>query len=120
MRFLLAGESPTLDATRVSRSVEMLFQDLERQGLDGFKFERNVTVTVPGLRDVIAPILATRRDGARFVLGLHGPLTPDEPVDEALRELKEYSTALPLMLIDEMVVRRNLASVTSGIITRLG
>ena len=32
-----------------------------------------------------------RGPGRQFVIGLHGPLTPDEPSDEALRDLKEFS-----------------------------
>jgi ATP-dependent helicase YprA (DUF1998 family) len=120
LRFLLTGDSPTLDTARVNRSVDLLFQDLERQGLSGLALERNGSVSVPGLQNATAPILATKGNGTRFVIGLHGPLTPDEPVDEAIRELKEYSAALPVILIDELVVRRNLPSATSHIIAKLG
>lgn len=119
LRFLLTGVAPTLDEERLERSAELLFQNLERQGLEGFKFERNRAITIPGLPDAIAPIYATRSDGAQFVIGLHGPLTPDDPSNDALRELKEYSTALLVLLIDELVVRRNLPSATSDLIAKV-
>jgi hypothetical protein len=47
-------------------------------------------------------------------------LTPDDPPDEALRELKEFSTTIPVLLLDELVVRRNLPSATSKLIQKIG
>lgn len=120
LRFLLTGASPTLDAGRVERSTDLLFQDLERQGLDSLTLERNKVVAPPGLPDTTAPILATRKDGIKFVIALHGPLTPDEPPNDGLQELKEYSAALPIILVDEMVVRRNLPAATSDVIAKVG
>ncbi len=119
LRFLLTGAAPKIDAPRLARSTDLLFQDLERQGLEGIKFERARAVSVPGLLPVTAPIYATRQDGAEFVIGLHGPLTPDDPPDDALRDLKEYSTTLPVLLVDELVVRRNLPSATKSLITQV-
>ncbi len=120
LRFALAGTAPTLDAGRLERSTDLLFQDLERQGLDGLTLERNKIVAVPGLRDTTAPIFATRNDGTKFVIALHGPLTPDDPTNDGLRELKEYLAALPVVLVDELVVRRNLPAATSDLIAKVG
>jgi hypothetical protein len=120
LRFLLTGAPPTLDPNRLEASCELLFQDLSRRGAENVRFERNHTVTVPGIGDIHAPILATRRNGTQFAIGLHGPLTPDEPPTEALRSLKEYSTSLPLFLVDELVVRRNLPRATSELISKIG
>jgi hypothetical protein len=120
LRFLLSGAAPTLDAARVERSTDLLFQDLERQGLDSFAIERNKVVTVPGLPDTIAPILATKKDGTKFVIGVHGPLTPDEAPNDGLREFKEYSPTVPVILVDELIVRRNLPAATSDLIARIG
>ena len=119
LRFLLTGARPTLDADRLERSSELLFQDLKRQNPEGFTFERNVTVAVPGVGDLCVPIIATRKDGTQFAIALHSPLTPDDPPTDALRDLKEYSTALPLLLVDELVVRRNLPRATSGLMDKL-
>lgn len=120
LRFVLAGIAPTLDATRLERSTDLLFEDLDRQGLDGLKLNRNQRVSVAGLRDVVAPILVTRDSGDQFVIGLHGPLTPDHHSDNGLMELKEFSTALPVILVDELVVRRNLPSATARLLDQVG
>jgi hypothetical protein len=88
--------------------------------LEGVRLERNKSVTVPGLDAVVAPILVENRLGARFVIGLHGPLTPDEPPDTGLRDLKEFSPALPVILVDELAVRRNLPGATASLLERLG
>jgi hypothetical protein len=100
-------------------ATDLLFQDVERQGLDSVTLERNKVIAAQGLPDMTAPIVATKKDGTKFVIGLHGPLTPDQPPTEAVRELKEYS-ATPVILVDEMVVRRNLPTATSELIAKLG
>lgn len=120
LRFALAGTAPTLDAGRLERSTDLLFQDLERHGVDGLILERNKPILVPGLTSVMAPILAVNQSGTQFIIGLHGPLTPDDPSDEGLRELKEFSAALPVILVDELVVRRNLPSATATLLERIG
>ena len=120
LRFLLTGTVPTLDSGRLARSTNLLFQDLERQGLEGLQLELEKSISIPGVCDAVAPIFATTRTGARFVIGLHGPLTPDDPPDEQLRELKEFAPALPVILVDELVVRRNLPTATTELIGRLG
>ena len=119
LRFALFGTAPTLDAARLERSTELLFQDLERHGIDGLVLERDKELSISGLAKVTAPILASKGPRRQFVIGLHGPLTPDEPPDEALRDLKEFSATIPVILMDELVVRRNLPSATSTLLKRL-
>jgi ATP-dependent helicase YprA (DUF1998 family) len=119
LRFALTNAPPRLNPVRLARSTDLLFEDFERQGLDGVQLERAKGVTAPGLGEIEAPILATNTVGARFVIGLHGPLTPDDPPDESLLQLKEYSTAMTVILVDELVVRRNLPRATSDLISRI-
>jgi len=120
LRFVLKDAAPTLSPDRVARSTDLLFEDLDRQGIDGLYLERDKKIVVAGLGDVVAPILVTTTSGARFAIGLHGPLTPNEPTDAALRDVKEYSASLPVILVDELVVRRNLPTATKQIIEKLG
>ena len=120
LRFALRGTAPTLDAARLERSTDLLFQDLERHSVDGLTLERDKALSISGLAELAAPILASKGPGRQFVIGLHGPLTPDEPPDEALRDLKEFSATVPVILIDELVVRRNLPSATARLLERLG
>lgn len=116
LRFALSGKTPTLDSNRVEHSTDLLFHDLERHGIDGLRLERNKALTIPGFGRVVAPIWAMNRFETQFIVGLHGPLTPDEPCDSRLRDIKEYSVALQVRLVDELVVRRNLPSATRNLI----
>jgi hypothetical protein len=120
LRSLLTGSSPMLDCDRLERSTDLLFHDLERNAVEGLTLERNAAIETPGLGSVIAPILATNARGNRFLIGLHGPLTPDEPPNESLRNFKEYSPVIPVILADELVVRRNLPRATQNVFERLG
>jgi hypothetical protein len=54
-----------------------------------------------------------------YVIGLTAPLTRDEPVDGALYDLKEYSS-IPVLLVEELVVRRNLPFATNSILSSIG
>jgi hypothetical protein len=56
---------------------------------------------------VDAPILV-RFGGKCLIVGVHGPLTPDHAADVRLREVKEFSIEVPVLLIDELVISRNL------------
>lgn len=120
LRFALYDAAPTLSPGRVARSTDLLFEDLDRQGIEGLSLERDKQISVAGLGDVVAPILVTNSSGARFAIGLHGPLTPNEPTDADLKDIKEYATSLTVHLEDELVVRRNLPFATQKLIEKLG
>jgi hypothetical protein len=119
LRFALTDAPPTIDSDRIARSTDLLFEDLQRQGLDGIQLERGKRIAASGIGEVIAPILASNSLGAQYVIGLHGPLTPDDPPDDSLKDLKEYSAAMTVVLVDELVVRRNLPRATSDLIRQL-
>ncbi|HKX46487.1 MAG TPA: DEAD/DEAH box helicase [Planctomycetota bacterium] len=119
LRFVLHNAAPTLTADRVARSTDLLFQDLDRQGIEGLVVERDKKVSVVGLGDVVAPILVTNARGAQFAVGLHGPLTPNEPTDAGLKDVMEYATSLAVHLEDELIVRRNLPAATRKLIEML-
>lgn len=120
LRFLIHGTYPTMDPGRVAASTELLFEDLRRQNLEGVTIERNRILSLPGFGSITAPIYATRPDGSEFIIGLHGPLTPDDPPDSTLRDVKEFCPSIPVLLCDEMVVRRNLPTATSNLISQIG
>lgn len=120
LRFVLHNAAPALSPDRVARSTDLLFEDLDRQGIEGLSIERDKKISVAGLGDVVAPILVTNASGTHFAIGLHGPLTPREPTDTALNDIKEYATSLTVYLVDELVVRRNLPFATQKLIEILG
>ena len=118
LRFLIHGSYPTLDSGRLASSTDLLFEDLRRQGLKGVTIERSHDMRLPGFGKVTVPIYVRREDGDEFIIGLHGPLTPDDPPDSTLREIKEFGTSTPVLLIDELVIRRNLPNATSSLIAK--
>lgn len=120
MRFLILGNYPTLDARRLATSTDLLFEDLRRQDLAGLTIERNHQISLPGFGTVTIPIYVRRSDGCEYIISLHGPLTPDDPPDQVLREIKEFCPSIPVYLYDEMVVRRNLPAATSHLISQIG
>lgn len=120
LRFLINGEYPTVNSDRLERSTDILFQDLCRQGLDGVTIERSYCIEVPGFGAVTAPIYVQNGTGLEFIVGMHGSLTPDDPPDETLRDLKEFCLSIPVVLCDEIAVRRNLPATTSRLISQIG
>jgi len=107
LRYLLYGTPPTLATERLERSAEKLYQDLDRSGIEGVHFERNVTVDVAGIGPVLIPILATNDNGTRAFIGVHGPLTPDvAPTHELHRVAQE--TFERVKLVDDLIIARSL------------
>lgn len=118
LRFLIFSHYPSLDATRLEASTDILYEDLCRQQIEGISLLRNSNVSIPGFGNVLAPICAMKGDGNNFIIGLHGPLTPDDPQNEVLRELKDICPpGNRVVLCDELLVRRNLPMATKSIIT---
>jgi ATP-dependent helicase YprA (DUF1998 family) len=107
LRYLLDGVEPSLHKRRLEHAADRLFEDLSRQGLSEVAIERNVIVEVAGIGSVEAPILV-RSNARQYIVGIHGPLTPNHAADEQLREAMEYGSTVPVILIDEIVVSLNL------------
>ena len=120
LRFLIHGTYLGLDSERMIASTNLLFEDLIRQNVADVTIERDRVLTLPEFGNVIAPIYARRKNGSEFVIGLHNPLTPDDPPDAGLRNLKEFCPSIPVFLCDEIVVRRNLPRATSELISQIG
>ena len=119
LRYLLRDEPPDMATSRLDSAMDVLYEDLVRQGVPNVAFERNASITVPGIGNVVVPILAMKTDGLRLAIALHGPLTPGEPPTNTLRYLQEFGTSVALHLEDELVVRRHLPSATGSVLSRL-
>ena len=119
LRFLIHGSYPTLDAGRLAASTDVLFEDLLRHNVSLVTLARNYPLSLPGIGPITAPIHVAHASGAQFIIGLHGPLTPDAPPDPGLADVKEFCPSVPLLLVDEMLVRRNLPAATSRLIAQI-
>jgi ATP-dependent helicase YprA (DUF1998 family) len=115
LRYLVRGEEPVLDKARLEHAADRLYEDLTRQGRSDVELRRNARVDIPGIGVLEAPILA-RSGGRDHIIGIHGPLTPDHASDEALRDAKEYGSVVPVKLIDEIVISRNLPRASQQVI----
>jgi hypothetical protein len=115
LQHILTGAPATLEKSRTDKSTELLYEDLLRQCPESMTVERNATLTVSGLGNVTVPIAVKQADGGVRIVGIRGPLTQDVPVDPVLDSLKEYS-AIPVRLVDEIEVRRNLPRAVSDLL----
>jgi hypothetical protein len=118
LRYLLLGILPEWDEPRIDASLDLLYNDLQRQNIHGLSITRNSFLETPGLGQVPAPILVVTKDGSRRIIDITGVLTPTEPAHHALRDILDYSP-IPIHTVEELVVRRNLPRATSDLLARL-
>lgn len=114
LRYLLEG---TLLPGDFSKTDEMLYQDLLRQKVDGVSFRRNERINVPGIGEIVAPILAERNGGQRFVVASNSFFTPDAAPTKELEEMKEFSGNV--LLKDDLLIKKHLPLATLQVIKKL-
>lgn len=114
LRYLLYDTAPTLDVDRLELSTERLYNDLKGRGIDGVVLERDAEVDIPGIGTVTAPILATK-DNRKFILGVHSPLTPNLSIDPLLNDARDNQTGIPVWLVDDIEILRNLPNASSRV-----
>jgi hypothetical protein len=119
LRYVLLGEEPALDQRRLDIACERIFVDLSRSGIDGVRFSQRRDIDLPGIGTIEAPVLA-ETESARYIIGVHGPLTPDHVPDPLLREAKEFGGSIPVILLDEIVIARNLPEAARQVKLLLG
>jgi ATP-dependent helicase YprA (DUF1998 family) len=109
--YLISGEMQPFNPRRIRASTRLLQQDLERQ-TDGVTFSADEEISVPGLGPVTIPILARRSDGQRFAVALAGALTGDHPADPLVASMREQWGDIPVIPVNELLVRGNLPAAT--------
>jgi hypothetical protein len=119
VRYILHGTIPTLEELRSDRLCDLLYLDLQRQNVEGVHFERRAAINVPGLGIVHAPIRASRDNGMEYVIDVTEPLTPQYSSKDQVRDLMEF-TAVPVLPVDELLIRRNLPWATSTLLEKFG
>ena len=112
LEYLLTGTLPEFDEQRLRNSTSLLYRDLSRQGDRTVNFEADVEVTVEGVGKVEVPILAVKNTGERFAIALSGALTNDYPAAPSIRKLREKTSSIAVIVINELLVRGNLPAAT--------
>ena len=117
LRYLIDGQLAEFSPSRLASSTELLRNDLERQSVDGTRFEMDAPLQTDGL-PVKAPILATTRDGRQIVIALSAPLTPLHPADRSIA-VTGSTGGFPVVVENELVVRGNLPAATRRVMAAL-
>ncbi len=94
-------------------------EDVRRQTGDALNVSRGAVLEVPGLGSVAAPILVYDQRGSQRVVAVTHPLVPGSAPNEALENVMEYTT-IPVVLVSELLVRRNLPAATRAVLATLG
>lgn len=115
VEFLLTDNVQPFSPTRVAASTRILLHDLERNPQSDIVYHAGATVDVPTLGPVTVPILATRKDGAKSVIAITGPLTGDHPADPLIGRLREEWDPGSVILVNELLVRGNLPAATRAV-----
>ncbi len=120
LRYLLTGALPQFDPQRLRASTSLLASDLQRQG--GLKVDYNDNLPLHGARSsgVGPAILVTRKDGWQVLVALSGPLTTDLPADPAIRDVGSSADKIPVILVNELLVRGNLPAATRDAQIKIG
>lgn len=118
LRYVIDNTPPAINLDHLEQSADKLYGDLISHGMSGVVFTRNKTVEIDGIGEVVAPIHA-QRDNRQWIFGIHGPLTNDAAPNEALADAKDLQTEIPVRLIDDMIVARNLPFATQLVRTAI-
>ncbi|MGD0779139.1 MAG: DUF1998 domain-containing protein [Candidatus Solibacter sp.] len=118
LRHVLNGEAMTLPPSRVQQSLDKLYYDLVRSNDPTITVQRAVSHAVPGVGTVTAPILVMG-NGQELIIDLNRPLCTDVPTEHELEEVRDFS-AVPLVTVDELLVRRNLPRASAKILSAFG
>ena len=119
LQYLLTGKLSEFDEKRLTDSTTLLYRDLLRQGDGSVDFKAGATIRVKGIGDVRIPILATTRRGEQFAIALSGPLTADHSASPSIRELRNKTSDIQVIVINELLVRGNLPAATREVRQRL-
>jgi ATP-dependent helicase YprA (DUF1998 family) len=114
LRYLVAGEVPVLSSKREALGTQVLRADLERLGRDDLTLSEKAPVRIPDIEEFRAPLMVQGSAGD-VIVALHDPLTPGYRSSGPLREAKEKG-GVPVVLVDELLVSRNLPAATKSVL----
>lgn len=119
LQYLLNDTLPVWDNARVDASRKILFEDLKRHEQAGFRFLRNVIVSLGANTSVTAPIALETQGTVNAIIEVSGALTPSIAIDSSVADIAEFSPSMKVLLVEELTVRRNLPNATNNLCDRL-
>lgn len=114
VEYLLSGQIPKFDIQRIESSSDLLAKDLKRQS-DPLTFETAVSIKVNS-KNLLVPIMATDGRGRKFAIALSSGLSSERPADQTLVALADDKSKVPLILVNELLVRGNLGAATRKVL----
>lgn len=119
-KFSIEGFSPDSDAAPVESSTYLLFEDAIRQDFSSVSVSRSHPIELPGFGTPEALIYLRRQGTAsELIVGIHGPLTPATSTDPALRDFMNSRSRVPMLLVDGILVRRDLPVAAERLISEI-
>ena len=117
LEYLLTGKLTEFSRDRLRSSTTLLYNDLCRQAPPNVQFSVDAVVSTRGTA-LTAPILAEVAGGRQFIVALSAPLTPGHPANPLVASVL-VDRAFPVIVENELVVRRNLPAATRNVIQRI-
>jgi hypothetical protein len=115
LEYLVTGSLPPFDQRRLSNSIGLLRDDIERNG-DDLTVRADIDIEVPSVGGFAAPIHISRADGAEFAVIVSGPLEIDYTSDPIINAALEHPGPCRIIPINELTVRGNLGDATSEVL----
>lgn len=115
---LLSGTTPSFDFKRMNISMNILCSDLRRQETDIKTIEVAKLINTSNSGELEVPVLVTLNNGKQAVVGLSPPLADEVPESINLLNLQK-SGEIPVVTVNELLVRGNLPAATTIILNKL-
>ena len=119
LRYIMTGKAPEENLARMEGIRSLLVSDLNRQGVKGLAVKQNDEIHIPGLGPTKVPISVSLQGGEPKIVDVSGAITPFQVSIPKLRGLAN-PLPIPIKLVNELEIQRNLPSATAAVLTFLG
>lgn len=118
LEYLITGNLPAFDERRLNNSIRLLHDDIERNG-DDLNVSVNKDIYIPDTGRYTFPIHISRADGMEFAVVVLGPMEIDYPSNPVIKSALEQPGFCPIITINELTVRGNVADATNEVLERI-
>lgn len=116
LRHALYGGYTEYPQSRIEAASSLLFNDLQRQFSEEFLLERNSVRRHAKSGDITVPIVMIRRaTKAETWIAISSPIANDVPIDPNLRRILAADKSVPLLCVNDLLIRRHLPVAISSV-----